>query len=53
MIVSAVVGYVCIKTMLLIVRKKRLWGFSVYCFIIGAVSIIAWYLDHAGMISIS
>ncbi len=39
MLVSAVVGYICIKTMLVIVRKKKFIGFAVYCLIVGAVSI--------------
>lgn len=39
MLVAAVVGYICIKTMLVIVRKKKFTGFAIYCFIVGALSI--------------
>lgn len=39
MLVSAVVGYICIKTMLVIVRKKKFLGFAIYCLIVGMVSI--------------
>ena len=41
MLVAAVVGYICIKTMLVIVRKKKFLFFSVYCFIIGTIAIVA------------
>lgn len=43
-VVAAVVGYVCIKTMLKIVRKKKFKGFSIYCAIMGLVSIIGFFL---------
>lgn len=39
MAVAAVVGYVCIKTMLVIVRKKKFTGFAIYCLLVGALSI--------------
>lgn len=39
MLIAAVVGYVCIKTMLVIVRKKKFTVFAVYCLIVGALSI--------------
>lgn len=39
-IVSAVVGYICIKTMLVIVRKKTFRGFSYYCLLVGAIAIV-------------
>ena len=39
MLVAAVVGYICIKTMLVIVRKKKFTGFAIYCFIVGALSV--------------
>ncbi len=38
-VVAAVVGYVCIKAMLLIVRKKKFTGFAIYCLIVGSLSI--------------
>ena len=39
MVVSAVVGYICIKAMLYVVRQKHFTGFAIYCFIVGAISV--------------
>lgn len=39
MLVAAVVGYICIKMMLVIVRKKKFTVFAIYCLIVGALSI--------------
>lgn len=39
MLIAAVVGYICIKTMLVIVRKKKFTVFAIYCLIVGALSI--------------
>ncbi|MCC8150138.1 MAG: undecaprenyl-diphosphate phosphatase, partial [Lachnospiraceae bacterium] len=39
MLVAAVVGYVCIKTMLVIVRNKKFKFFAVYCLAVGVLSI--------------
>ena len=39
MVVAAVVGYICIKTMLYVVRQKKFTGFAVYCFLIGVISV--------------
>ena len=39
MIVAAVVGYVCIKTMLVIVRKKKFRFFAVYCLAVGVLAV--------------
>lgn len=44
MIVAGIVGYVCILTMLKIVRGKKFYGFSIYCFIVGAVSIAGHFI---------
>lgn len=41
MIVAAVVGYICIKTMLVVVRNKKFKYFSYYCAVVGLVAIIA------------
>lgn len=38
--IAAVVGYICIKTMLVIVRGKKFKGFAYYCLVVGAVAII-------------
>lgn len=43
MLIAAVIGFICIKTMLVIVRKKRFRIFAVYCFVIGAVSVGAFF----------
>ena len=43
MLVAAVVGYICIKTMLVIVRKKKFTGFAIYCFIVGVLSIAGYF----------
>lgn len=39
MAVAAVVGYICIRTMLVIVRRRKFSFFAVYCLIAGAFSI--------------
>lgn len=39
MLVAAVVGYVCIKIMLVIVRKKKFTFFAIYCLLVGMISI--------------
>lgn len=39
MVIAAVVGYVCIKAVLVIVRKKKFTIFAIYCLLIGALSI--------------
>ena len=44
MLVAAFVGYICIKTMLQVVRKKKFKGFAIYCYIMGAVAIGAYIL---------
>ncbi|MDO4297988.1 MAG: undecaprenyl-diphosphate phosphatase [Lachnospiraceae bacterium] len=44
MVFSAVVGYVCIKTMLLVVRNKKFSYFSYYCFAVGVVAIVGHFL---------
>lgn len=44
MAISAVVGYICIKTMLQVVRKKKFKGFSIYCAIMGLVAVIGYFV---------
>ena len=39
-IVSGVVGYICIKTMLKIVRNKKFKVFSIYCAVMGLIAIV-------------
>lgn len=43
-VIAGCVGYVCIKTMLTVVRKKKFTGFAVYCFCMGIVAIAAHFL---------
>lgn len=40
-VISAVVGYICIKTMLVIVKGKKFKYFAYYCFLIGIIAVIA------------
>lgn len=44
MVIAALVGYVCIKTLLVIVRKKKFTYFSIYCLLIGALSIGGYFI---------
>ncbi len=39
-IVAAVVGYICIKTMLMIVRNKKFTYFAIYCYLMGVMAIV-------------
>lgn len=43
-VVSAVVGYICIKTMLMVVRNKKFKYFAYYCFTVGAIAIAGHFL---------
>lgn len=43
MVVAAIVGYICIKTMLVIVRQKKFMFFSIYCFAMGIISIAGYF----------
>ncbi|MDE7314014.1 MAG: undecaprenyl-diphosphate phosphatase [Eubacterium sp.] len=43
-LVSAIVGYICIKIMLYVVRQKKYTIFSVYCLIVGVISIITYFV---------
>lgn len=44
MLFAGVVGYICIKTMLVIVRRKKFKYFAYYCFIVGIVAIVGHFL---------
>ncbi len=37
---SLVVGYICLRMLIFITRDGKLWYFSIYCFIIGILSIL-------------
>lgn len=43
-IVAGVVGYICIKTMLVIVKGKKFKYFAYYCFVIGIIAVIAHFV---------
>lgn len=42
-IVAAIVGYICVKVMINIVKKSRYQYFAYYCAVIGIISIIAYF----------
>jgi len=44
MLVSAIVGYICIKTMLVVVRNKKFKYFAYYCYAVGVVAIIGHFV---------
>lgn len=41
---AGVVGYFCIKRMLIIVKKKRFKAFSAYCLLIGIIAIVGHFI---------
>ena len=43
-LVAALVGYICIKIMLYVVRQKKYTIFSIYCLIVGVISISAYFV---------
>jgi len=43
-IAAAVVGYLCIRFMLRVVREKKLRYFAFYCFVAGAAAIIGYFV---------
>ncbi len=43
-IVAGLVGYICIKTMLVIVRGKKFKFFAYYCFLIGLTAVIGYFV---------
>ena len=44
MLLAAVVGYICIKTLLVIVKRKKFTYFAIYCLFIGALSIGGYFV---------
>lgn len=44
MIAAALVGYVCIKTMLIVVKNKKFKYFAYYCFTVGVISVIGHFV---------
>lgn len=43
-VAAGLVGYVCIKVMLSIVRKKKFKGFAIYCLVLGVAAIAAHFI---------
>ncbi|MCI8491055.1 MAG: undecaprenyl-diphosphate phosphatase [Lachnospiraceae bacterium] len=41
---SAIVGYICIKTMLVVVKKKKFTYFAIYCLFVGIISIVGHFV---------
>lgn len=44
MAVAALVGYICIKTMLKVVRQKKFKMFAYYCFAMGTIAIVTFFV---------
>ncbi len=44
MLVAGIVGYICIKTMLLVVKKNKFMIFSIYCLIVGIASVVFYFV---------
>lgn len=44
MLVAGVVGYLCIKAMLFVVKKNKFTGFSIYCMIVGIASVVCYFI---------
>lgn len=42
--VAAIVGYICIKIMLYVVKQKKYTFFSIYCLIVGIISIVVYFV---------
>ena len=43
MLVAGIVGYICIRTMLVVVKKNKFTIFSIYCLVAGIVSVICYF----------
>lgn len=43
MLIAGIVGYICIKTMLVVVRKKKFKFFAIYCLVVGIISIAGYF----------
>lgn len=44
MVVAAVIGFYCIKTMLVLIHGKKFTYFAVYCFLIGIIAVVSNFL---------
>ncbi len=43
-LVAAIVGYICIRTLLVVVRRKNFRFFAYYCFAVGAITLIVHFV---------
>lgn len=43
-VVAGIVGYICIKTMLVVVRKKKFKGFAYYCLAMGLIASVLFFV---------
>lgn len=43
-LVACVVGYICIKTMLVVVRGKKFKYFAYYCFLLGVIAVVGHFI---------
>ncbi len=43
-LVAAVVGYICIKTMLVVVRRKKFKFFAIYCLLAGTLASVGYFV---------
>ena len=48
--VAAIVGYICIRIMLYVVRKKKYTIFSIYCLVVGIISIAAYFIMDSDLL---
>ncbi|MDO5539889.1 MAG: undecaprenyl-diphosphate phosphatase [Eubacteriales bacterium] len=45
-VIAGVTGFICIKKMLVVVRKKKFKGFAVYCLIVGIIAISGHFISR-------
>ena len=43
-VVAALVGYICIKTMLVVVRRKKFKFFAIYCLFAGTLACVGYFV---------
>jgi undecaprenyl-diphosphatase len=44
MLASGIVGYICIKTLLAIIKKNKLHYFAYYCFAVGTITLVSYVI---------
>lgn len=43
-VIAAIVGFLCMKLLLVLVRKKRFTAFAVYCLVVGVASVVGYFI---------